>query len=42
MSIEANFITGLMLGVEYVEAGAADEYTHIVIDILFARFLITF
>jgi hypothetical protein len=42
MDIEVSFITGLMLGVEYVEAGAASDYNHIVIDILFARFLITF
>jgi hypothetical protein len=40
MSIELNIITGLMLGAEYVDMD--DGERHIVIDILFARFVITF
>ena len=38
MEIELNVISGIMFGVEYVEA----EDRHIVIDIGFLRILVTF
>jgi hypothetical protein len=40
MTVDLNIITGLMLGVEYVDM--EDGERHIVIDILFVRFVITF
>lgn len=39
--IEMNLIAGLMLGFEYIGAGEVDEDNHVVVDILFARFVIT-
>ena len=48
MTIEANFITGLMLGAEYVHSSsledcpAADDHHLIVVDLLFIRFVIAF
>jgi hypothetical protein len=40
MTIEGLFITGLMLGFEYVQLPESEEQ-HIVIDLLFVRFVIT-
>lgn len=48
MTIDANFITGLMLGIEYVHSSsiedcpAADDYHMVVVDLLFIRFVIAF
>lgn len=41
MNIEATLITGLMLGFEYVDLRSEEYCQHIVIDILFARFILT-
>lgn len=47
MTIEANFISGLMLGCEYahsscIEDEEDEDYHMIVIDLLFVRFIIAF
>jgi hypothetical protein len=48
MTIEANLIAGLMLGIEYVHSSsiedcpAADDYHMFVVDLLFVRFVIAF
>lgn len=39
VSVGLNFITGIMLGFEHVHV---DEIHHIVIDLLFVRFIIEF
>lgn len=41
MLIEMNFISGLMLGFEYVGAGEADDESHLVFDLFFVRILIS-
>jgi hypothetical protein len=48
MTIDFNFISGLMLGCEYVHSSsiedcpAADDYHMFVVDLLFVRFVIAF
>ena len=48
MTIDVNFISGLMLGFEYVHSSviddfpAADEYHMVIVDLLFVRFVIAF
>ena len=39
MSIDLNFITGMMLGLEYVQ-DPEEEVNYLVVDILFVRLLI--
>jgi hypothetical protein len=39
VSVGMNFITGMMLGFEYVHV---DNIHHIVIDLLFVRFIVEF
>jgi len=36
MTLQVNLLTGLMLGIEYVDMSELDEQ-HVVIDILFIR-----
>lgn len=42
MEIELNFITGLMLGFEYVDMSQDDGDRHIVLDVLFLRIVVSF
>jgi hypothetical protein len=42
MEIELNFITGLMLGFEYVDMSQDDGDKHIVLDVLFLRIVVSF
>jgi hypothetical protein len=48
MTIDINFITGLMLGAEYVHSSSIDDYDGdedyhmVVVDLLFIRFVISF
>jgi hypothetical protein len=41
MMIEANFIAGIMLGIEFITP-EDDEYKYFVIDIFFVRLTCTF
>jgi hypothetical protein len=47
MTIEANLITGLMCGFEYVHSSSIEDYDgdeihFLVIDLLFIRFVVSF
>lgn len=47
MTIDANFITGLMFGAEYVHSSSIEDYDGedyhmVVVDLLFIRFVIAF
>lgn len=41
MMIEANFIAGMMVGIEFVDL-EDDDYKYVVIDIFFVRLTCTF